>query len=89
MIPEFAGLLLLNERASPFGVSLQPALAQALAERMSPPSANVVPLPTRAASSGPERQSATPQELERHGIVRLHASPSTSDDGKRRMDFSE
>ncbi|MEM6745036.1 MAG: hypothetical protein AAF676_15085 [Pseudomonadota bacterium] len=73
MIPELARLLVLNDQASPFGVRLNPALAEAIRDRLGPMNAAAVPIPVRAASSGPVRQSATPEALARSGIVSLES----------------
>ena len=89
MIPEFARLLVLNDHAAPFGVHLNPALADAMARRLSPPAGNVAPLPVRHASSGPACQSATDAALERDGVVRLDHRRPPARHANRCVDISE
>ncbi|MEO0679420.1 MAG: hypothetical protein AAF192_03290 [Pseudomonadota bacterium] len=73
-------LLALDRIASRSGVALKPELAEAIRETLTPPPPGVIPLPVRAASSGPARQTATPEHLDALGIPRLDAARRTGRD---------
>lgn len=68
MADDFSWLLKMNELASRHGDGLKPELAKMLGARAEAQLQGAVPLPVRAASSGPAHQFATKEELDRAGI---------------------